>query len=89
MNCLLLQNWENIVLQSLNYLVGNEIMFKVQNDDPAHLVMNLRTLIDHVIQNITSVKDNLPEQLKRDNSRGLFLYDCYYCDWKIHFHVVL
>lgn len=89
--CLPLQNWEDIVLQSLTYLVGNEIMLKVENDDPAHLVMNIRTLIDHVIKNITTVKDDLPEQLKRDNSRGLFMYNYYYYDWKIFycFHFVM
>lgn len=65
------QNWENNVLQSLSHLVGNEIMLNVQNDDPAHIVMSLRTLIDHVIQQITSVKDESPDKLNRDNSRGM------------------
>ncbi|VVC39185.1 Hypothetical protein CINCED_3A000815 [Cinara cedri] len=65
------QNWEDIVLQSLSYMVGNEVVLNVQNDDPAHLVMSLRTLIDNVIQRVTTTgKDELPVKLTRENSRG-------------------
>lgn len=64
------QNWEDMVLQSLSYLVGNEIMLSVQNDEPAHLVMSLKTLIDFEIKRITSVLDEVPNKLKKENSRG-------------------
>ncbi|KAL4148088.1 hypothetical protein QTP88_002392 [Uroleucon formosanum] len=65
------QNWEDIVLQSLSYLVGNKIKLNVQSNDPAHLVMGLRTLIDYVIQHITSVKDELQVKPKKQNTRGV------------------
>ncbi|KAF0758640.1 protein PTHB1 isoform X2 [Aphis craccivora] len=65
------QNWEDIVLKSLTYLVGNKITLNVQSDDPAHAVMSLRTLIDYVIQHITSIKDELPVKLKKETTRGV------------------
>ncbi|CAI6367804.1 unnamed protein product [Macrosiphum euphorbiae] len=65
------QNWEDIVLQSLGYLVGNQIKLNVQSDDPAHVVMGLKTLIDYVIQHVTSVKDELQVKPKKDNTRGV------------------
>ncbi|KAL5232883.1 hypothetical protein ACI65C_000293 [Semiaphis heraclei] len=65
------QNWEVIVLQSLSYLVGDKITLNVQKDDPAHIVMSLRTLIDYVIQHMTSVKDELQVKSKKENTRGV------------------
>lgn len=66
------QNWEDIVVKSLSHLVGNEIVLNVQNDDPAHMIASLRTLIDCSIQLITSAKDEPVDKLKRENSRGTF-----------------
>ncbi|XP_060837065.1 protein PTHB1 isoform X2 [Rhopalosiphum padi] len=65
------QNWEDIVLHSLSYLVGNKITLNVQSDDPAQVVMSLRSLIDYVIKHITSIKDELPVKLKKENTRGV------------------
>lgn len=48
-------------------------MLNVQNDDPAHLVMSLRTLIDHVIQKVTSAKEEMPNKQKKENSRGMLI----------------
>lgn len=48
-------------------------MLNVHNDDPAHLVMNLRTLIDHVIQKVTSAKEEMPSKQKKENSRGMLI----------------
>jgi len=45
-------------------------MLNVENDDPAHLIMRLRTLIDCAIKNITSINDEFPDKLNRENSRG-------------------
>lgn len=76
-----IQNWEDIVSQSLSYLVGNEITLNIQNDNPVHLIMRLRTLIDFAIQLITTVKDELPDKCKRENSRGILIikqYNQYY-----------
>lgn len=64
------QNWEDIVLQSLSYLIGDEITLNVQNDEPAHLVMSLKTLIDYEIKRITTVNDEVSNTLKKENSRG-------------------
>uniref|UniRef100_A0A2S2NZN7 Protein PTHB1 n=1 Tax=Schizaphis graminum TaxID=13262 RepID=A0A2S2NZN7_SCHGA len=65
------QNWEDIVLHSLSYLVGNKITLNVQSDDPAQVVISLRALIDYVIKHITSIKDELPVKLKKENTRGV------------------
>lgn len=66
-----IQDWENIVLKSLSYLIGNKTTLRVQNDDPAHLVMSLKTQIDYVIQRVmTPAKDELTNNLQRVNSRG-------------------
>jgi len=47
-------------------------MLSVQNDDPAHLVTSLKTLIDCAIQRVlTSATDELPDNLQRENSRGM------------------
>jgi len=70
--CIDAQNWEDIVLKSLSHLVGNEKMLNVQSDDPAHIVVSLRTLIDFSIQLITSAKNEPVDKLKRENSRGTF-----------------
>lgn len=84
-HCFLEQNWEEIVLQSLSYLVGDEIMLNVQNDEPGHLVMSLRTLIDFRIKSITCGKDEVPDKLVKENSRGtlnarrVFSYYYHYC----------
>lgn len=67
----LIQNWED-VSHSLSYLADNEITLNVQNDNPAHLMMRLRTQMDFVIQLITSAKEELPDKLKKENSRGKF-----------------
>ncbi|XP_025410019.1 protein PTHB1 isoform X2 [Sipha flava] len=64
------QNWEDIVLQSLSYLIGNKITLNVHNDVPAHLIMSLKTLIDFEIKRITTVNDEVPNKLKIENSRG-------------------
>lgn len=52
-------------------MAGDEIVLNVDNDDPVHLVMSLRTLIDHVIQNITSGENEFSNKLKKENSRGM------------------
>lgn len=77
------QNWENVILQSLTHLVGDRVTLNVHNDDPAHLVMSLRTLIDFEIQLITSADGELPEKLKRDNSKGAFKIERYSEQYKM------
>lgn len=70
-----IQKWKDIVLQSLSYLVADEVVLDVQNDDPAYVIMSLRTLIDNVIQRVTmTVKDELPgKSTTKENSRGMLL----------------
>jgi hypothetical protein len=82
------QNWEDIVLQSLSYLIGNKITLNVHNDEPAHLIMSLKTLIDFEIKRITTVNDEVPNKLKIENSRGTLtlvylhtFYHNYYYDY--------